>query len=159
MACWPKYRMQRGMQMDSKQNNTEKLNSILEKSDTIDAYLKQISNMLVNEPFGMYVSRLAIERDLSIPQLCRRSELNESYTYQVLKGARTPGRDKAIQLAVGLRLDVEGTNKLLRACGKSELYCRNKRDAIIIFSINNGMEIAAVNELLDAQSVAVLGDG
>ncbi len=144
--------------MDDKKANTEKLNSLLSQSHTIDAYLNQISDMLVNEPFGMYVSRLAIERNISIPQLCRRSALNESYTYQVLKGARNPGRDKTIQLAVGLGLDVEGTNKLLRAGGKSELYCRNKRDAIIIFSINNKMDMLAVNELLDSQNVPVLGD-
>lgn len=77
------------------------------------------------------------------------SELNETYGYQLFAGQRKgPSRDKVLQLVFGMRLTLRESDRLLKVAGVSPLYCKNRRDAIIIFCLDKGCTLREVNEEL-----------
>ena len=63
---------------------------------------------------------------------------------------RNPSRNKLLQLAFAMKLSLRETNRLLQAGGCNELYCKNRRDAIIIFCINHGETLQTADEQLYA---------
>lgn len=78
-----------------------------------------------------------------------RSGLNETYGYQLFAGQRAnPSRDKVLQLVFGMGLTLKEASRLMKIAGVSPLYCKNRRDAIIIFCISKRLSLQAVNEEL-----------
>lgn len=136
--------------MNNKNNSTTDLFQILSGSDSIDTFLDEYDSELEKPTFSAYINKLIKDRDCSIPRIIDRSGMSQSYCYQLFKGIRKPSRDKIIQLGVGMELSLKEINKLLKVGGKSELYCRDKRDAIIIFGINSG---STIMELARAASI------
>lgn len=134
--------------MDNKNNSTTDLFRILSNSDSIDVFLDEYDSVLEKPTFSAYINKLIEEKNCSIPEIIERSCMSQSYCYQLIKGIRKPSRDKIIQLGIGIELNLNEINKLLRVGGKSELYCRDKRDAIVIFGINNNLAVMDIEELL-----------
>ena len=80
--------------------------------------------------------------------LARESGLNATVVYDIFAGKSRPGRDHAIMLSIGLNCDLRETQRLLRLAGVSELWCKQRRDAIIIWCIEHSFDLAATdNEL------------
>ncbi len=86
----------------------------------------------------------------------RRSNLNRAYVYQIFLGKKYPSRDKVIALSFGLGLDAEEMQTLLKQAGYRELYPRDPRDTLILFAINQNMNILTTNELLYDHNIEVL---
>lgn len=128
--------------------STTTLFKMLSSSNDIDTFLEKYDHELEPDDFVEYLNKLAGEKKCSIPEVITRGSFNESYCYQIFKGTRKPSRDKIIQLGFAMGLDLYETNKLLRAGGKAELYCRDKRDAVIIFGLNNKLSIIDVEEVM-----------
>lgn len=128
--------------------STKALLKILDTSSNINEYIDKYENELIDMNFKEYINKLAEEKNCSIPDIIKQGEMNESYCYQLFKGIRKPSRDKIIQLCFGMKLNINESNKLLQTAEKSELYCKNKRDAIIIFGLNNNLPIIDVEEIL-----------
>lgn len=76
------------------------------------------------------------------------AQLNETFGYQIFKGQRKPSRNKVLQLALAMQLDLKETDRLLQAASVSTLYCKDRRDAIIIYCIEHGATLAETNESL-----------
>ena len=89
-------------------------------------------------------------------QVIRASGLNPTFCYQIFEGARRPGRDSAIMLAFGLGCSLV---EALRLAGASELWSRNRRDAIIIFCLEHGMDRAQTDDELWRLGEKTLIDG
>lgn len=112
------------------EKSTSKLFKMLNDSDDIYSFLEANEHELKPENFVDCLNKLISEKNCSIAEIIKNGDLNESYGYQILNGTRRPSRDKIIQVSFGLGLDLYETNRLLRAGGKAELYCRDKRDAV-----------------------------
>lgn len=76
------------------------------------------------------------------------AQLNETFGYQIFKGKRKPSRNKVLQLALGMRLNLKETDRLLQAAEVSTLYCKDRRDAIIIYCIEHDATLAETNDSL-----------
>ena len=76
------------------------------------------------------------------------AQLNETFGYQIFKGQRKPSRNKVLQLALAMHLDLKETNRLLQAASVSTLYCKDRRDAIIIYCIEHGGTLPETNDFL-----------
>ncbi len=144
--------------MDLKRKSTTELFKLLKTSESIDAFITAYDKELEKPSFSSFVGAILIEKNLTISQVIISANMNESYCYQLFKGTRNPSRDKIIQLALGMTLSVQELNKLLRIGGKGELYCRDKRDAILIFAINQGSTFHEVEELLYDRGLATLNE-
>lgn len=103
----------------------------------------------VEESFCDYLSRLAESKGISKSDMIKNSGIERTYAYQLLRGLRNPTRDKVLQFAIGLGLDLEETQGLLRAAHHSALYPRIKRDAAIIFGLAQHLSYTDILILLD----------
>lgn len=98
----------------------------------------------------MILRPLLDERGLRRPEMVRQAGINPTFGYQIFVGQRNPSRNKLLQLAFAMKLSLREANCLLQAAGCNELYCKNRRDAIIIFCINHGETLQTVDEQLYA---------
>ena len=72
-------------------------------------------------------------------------------------GCRHAVRDGRLQLlAVGQQATLAETQELLKQCGMAQLYPKNRRDAIILYGLTNGMDLFAVNDRLFAENEETL---
>lgn len=95
-----------------------------------------------------YLQQLLDEKGLVRVDVIHAASLNETFGYQIFKGQRNPSRDKVLQLAFAMKLTLKEANRLLQAAGVNELYCKNRRDAIIIFCLDRGYSLQRADEEL-----------
>lgn len=139
-----------------KKTNTEILNEKILKSNNIREFLDNNKDAINTASFADALYSFITIKNLKNSDFFRASDLSESYGYQLLNGKRQPSRDKVIQCSLGLSLSVAETNTLLKLAEKSELYVRNKRDAIILYSLNNQLSLIQSNMLLDEENEKVI---
>lgn len=87
------------------------------------------------ETLSAYLNKMLAAKGLKKNDVIRRSRLNQTFAYQIFAGDRKASRSKALQLAFALQLDLNETQRLLHVADAGTLYCKNRRDAIIIHAI------------------------
>lgn len=85
-----------------------------------------------------------------------RSNVEKHYAYQIFEDKKTPSRDKMIMLCIGMELSYEQTNTLFKVTGYSPLYAKDLRDNIIIYSLENKINVVDTNYLLDEKNLPIL---
>ena len=135
---------------------TDLLNNKLLQSDNIEEFIKKNQNELSSSDFCDYLYALVAERGLKNTQAIAQAQMSESYGYQLFNGRRQPSRDKVLQLALGISLTLSETNRLLMLASKSELYVRDKRDAVFMFAINKKMSVIETEKILNSQGLPSL---
>ncbi|MBO7453367.1 MAG: helix-turn-helix transcriptional regulator [Clostridiales bacterium] len=121
----------------------------------LDNYIGEI-NGKYKLRFYEYLSVLMRERNLTSTDLISASKIDRSYWYQIEKGDKTPGREKVIMIALGLKASLEETQKMLGLAGQNQLYSKDVRDSLIIYAINKNMTIMDANAMLNKYGVAEL---
>lgn len=126
---------------------TEELLNELLFTERIEDYL---DNDDVGETIKLsdYLSDLLERKGLKKNEVINRSMLNTTFGYQIFSGHRNPGRDKILQLAFGMEMNLRETQRALKFGGANELYPKDKRDAIIIHCISNGKSMEETEEAL-----------
>lgn len=124
--------------------------SVLEK-DRILSEIKKIS-------FVDYINQLMIEKNIEKSAVIKDSLIPRTYAYQIFQGSKQAGRDKVLQLAFAMKLDLDETNRLLTIAQHNHLYAKQQRDAIVIFALSNQYSLMETNELLDEFHHELLGD-
>lgn len=136
---------------------TDDLLKNLENAENIDDYISRNRKNFVDMSISEYLHELLEEKNMKQADVIKRSELQQNYACQIFNGTKNPSRDKLICIAVGMRLDMEETQRLLKICNRPVLYVKNERDSIIIYAINNKMSIIDTNELLAEKEMELLG--
>ena len=95
-----------------------------------------------------YLQQLLDEKSLVRAEVIRRAGLNEAFGYPIFTGQRGASRNKVLQLAFAMKLTLKEADRLLQAAGVNELYCKNRRDAIIIFCLDRGYDLQKTDEEL-----------
>lgn len=95
-----------------------------------------------------YLQQLLDEKGLERVSVVRKAGLNETFGYQIFMGSRNASRNKVLQLAFAMDLSLKEANRLLQAAGVNELYCKDRRDAIIIFCLDRGYTLQKTDEEL-----------
>lgn len=103
---------------------------------------------LADKSLSECLGELLEEKGLARIDVVREAGLNETFGYQIFKGQRNPSRNKVLQIAFAMHLDLRETNRLLRAAGVNDLYCKNRRDAIVIFCLDKGYTLRKTDEEL-----------
>lgn len=130
------------------QRPTSELLEALNSSDTIQDYLKNCHDDMVQTTPGKYLSQLALEKHLSKSDIFKNAEINEIYGYQIFSDTRTPSRDKLLCLCIGMQLEVSEAASLLKYSGYAPLYPRIRRDSIVLYGLLNHATIYEINEWL-----------
>lgn len=102
-----------------------------------------------------------INQELTVRGLRRRdvvrdSRLNQTFCYQIIAGTRRASRDKLLQLAFGMHLNIDSACELLERGGSNALRPNVPRDVIVAFCLERRMNIDACDDLLWAQGEQTL---
>lgn len=138
-----------------RKNTTRQLNE-LKNAKSFVGFVDKNTDAFSDESISDYLQRLCFERNVELAQVIRRSGIDRTYGYQLFNGRRTPSRDKLIQLGFGFPLMFSELQMLLRMAGKSQLYPRIRRDAAIIYGLNNNYTVTQMQELLEEQELPLL---
>lgn len=133
-------------------STTKKLDEILSNIDNESEMKKFMDNPKVTENFNSfleYFHSLSKVTKIPDPEMIKRSGIEKSYYYQIMKGTKTPGRDKILRLCIAAGLTLRETTRALQISKEAILYSKNRRDIIISVAINQKASVIDTNILLD----------
>lgn len=136
---------------------TDELDHEIEAATDIEDYLAKNKQNMLTCSLSEHLNMLMSQKGIGKADVVRDSLLDRVYVYQIFSGKKTPSRDKLIALAFGLHLSDNETQKMLKLSGNRELYSREERDALLLFSLHRKMSIFEANELLLSHNLTLLG--
>ena len=145
--------------MNEQRIKTEELMELLMKDRSLSSFLGSNAGELGQAPFHEYLRSLQQKKGEPAEKIILRGQIEKSFGHRLFKGTRKPSRDTCLQLAFGLELDVEQTQRLLKNAGKSVLYPRVLRDAAIIYSLHNQVSLTDTQIVLEELGVPLIGGG
>lgn len=125
---------------------TEELLERLLASATPEAYLEQ--GQTIDYTLPAYLQTLLKAHNVNRADVIRASGINGTVVYDIFAGKSKPGRDHAIMLALGLGCTLKECQRLLRLVGVSRLWCKSRRDAVVIWCIEQGLSRAQTDDEL-----------
>ena len=81
--------------------------------------------------------------------LATKTGLSYVYVCQIFLGKRKPSRDSLLRLCLGMEVELEQCQELLRRNMNSTLYVKRRRDAVIMYGILHRLGVYEVNDMLD----------
>lgn len=139
------------------EKSTDNLMNVLKSQKSYKDFWEGEIGELYFSSISEYLEVLLNQKHLKKSDVIRKANLDKNYAYQIFNGTKTnPSRDKIIMLAHGMELSLEETRKLLKICHLADLYVRDPRDSIIIFSLMHHQTLLETNELLYDFSLNIL---
>ena len=142
--------------MVEKIKTTELENQLSDINSFSDYIEKNDDELIINTELAEYLEKLIDETGCKKSDIIKQTNLNRAYVYQIFEGRKIPSRDKLISIAIGMGLDFESIQKLLKYAGLRPLYARDLRDAAIIFSVKKGCSFNETNCTLYDQGLKIL---
>lgn len=127
---------------------TEELLNELRHTKNIVYYMEFNSPYFFSENLPLYLKGLLLKSRRKKSLVIRSSCLNPSYAYQIFSGLKRPTRDKLIAILMAMKLSFDEIQRTLKHFGYAPLYAKSRRDAFIIFSIEQQMNVMQCNILL-----------
>ena len=137
--------------------NTANIVEELGLCDDFKTFYDENKEYMVSDTLGEMLKRLQEEKSLRKTDVIKRSELSEVYAYQIFSGQRHPDRKKLLCLAVGMSLDLEETQTLLKCAGYAPLYVKLPFDSVVAYGICKQLSVIQINEILFDNNLETLG--
>ena len=141
----------------TEENRTSTLLRRLVDTPDIEQFMECYARDLEIPSFHAYISELCTATEKKPEQVIKQAGIERTYGHQLFNGTRRPSRDKVIQLAFGLKLDLDGTQKLLQIAEKSHLYPKIKRDAAVMYCINHQKDFFETQSVLHTLGIDLTG--
>lgn len=139
------------------QKDTSKIVEELGLCADFKTFYNENKEYMVSATLSQMLNDLIKEKGLKKSEVIRKSELSEVYSYQIFSGLRVPERKKLLCLAVGMGLNLDEVQTLLKCAGYSPLYVKISFDSIVIYGICKQLSIVEINELLFEYDLETLG--
>jgi hypothetical protein len=139
------------------QKDTSRLLEELNLHPDFQSYYHKNKDHLVTSTLSELLEQLLTKKGLKKSQVIRNAELSEVYGYQIFSGIRVPERKKLLCLAIGMDLNIDETQQLLKAAGYSQLYVKLPFDSVILYGLCKGLSVVQINELLYTYELEMLG--
>ena len=120
--------------------------AIVKESRTLQETLKKLPPD--ERSFREWTNQLMGRKRISKSDVVKKSELNPTFAYQILSEQRHAKRDKLLQLAFAMELDIETSSELLERGGVNALKPRSRRDVIIAYCLAHGIALNECDEIL-----------
>ena len=133
---------------DSTTSNLAKVLSNIDSAHEMEEYMDLAKVKDSCQSFPDYFRSLDAVQEMDSGELIRNSGLERSYYYQVMKGTRSPGRDKVLRLCLAAGLNLKETTRALELSGNAVLYPRKRRDIILTVAVNQMADVDDTNLLL-----------
>lgn len=139
------------------QKDTSEIVKQLGLSPDFQTFYQENRNYMVTGSLSELLTELLERKGLKKSQVIKNAEFSEVYGYQIFSGVRIPERKKLLSLAVGMGLNIEETQKLLKCAGYSPLYVKLPFDSIVLYGLCKAMSVVQINELLYEYELETLG--
>ena len=103
------------------QKDTSKIVEELGLCPDFQTFYQENKDYMVSGNLATLLAQLLDAKELKKAQVIKNAELSEVYGYQIFSGLRVPERKKLLCLAVGMQLNIEETQRLLKCAGYSQL--------------------------------------
>lgn len=137
--------------------DTSEMLKELERCEEFRTFHRANEPLLADRSVADYLNELIAAKRLKKADVIRRSQLSEPYGYQIFSGYRVPERPKLLSLAIGMQLDLQEVQALLKHAGYAALYVKNEFDCVIIFGICKRLSVLDINALLYDYGLDMLG--
>ena len=137
--------------------DTAKIVEELQLCPNFTTFYNENKNYMTNESLSALLNKLIVDKQLHKSKVIKRSELSEVYAYQIFSGRRTPERNKLLSLAVGMMLNIEEAQTLLKCAGYPPLYVKRPFDSIVLYGLSKELSVPEINDLLFQYGLETLG--
>lgn len=134
---------------------TEELMNELRKTADINGFFNKHENEFIKETPSSFLNYLISTKNTTAADAAKESGVGE-YVYKILNGTRKPSRNVLIAVALGMKLELEETQLLLRISKFAVLDSRDKRDSVIIYGLVNHLTVFNVDDLLTQNDMVTL---
>lgn len=132
--------------------STTQLITLLNQNTPLDDILEILPDL----DFVSYLETCLEKKDLKKSEVIEKTNLQKNYAYQICNGTKKGSKEKIIQLALAMHLDLHDTNNLLSLSNNGLLYAKVKKDAILIYALQHHYDLYQTNELLLAHGFEIL---
>ncbi|WP_373599772.1 hypothetical protein [Paraclostridium bifermentans] len=142
-------------------DKTIELMSILndiEDENYLDEFIKSAINNFSDLGLPKFFEDICGTKNIKKSVLIKNADIDRTYGYQILSGAKKPSRDNILKLCISANLNLDESNKALKLGNVGELYPKNPRDSIIIFGINKNLDLLKIDDLLYNRGFDILGE-
>lgn len=137
--------------------DTSKIVEELGLSPDFKTFYDENKKYMVTQSLSSLLNKKLDEKNLSKADVIRKSEISEVYAYQIFSGIRVPERKKLLCLAIGMGLNIDEVQTLLKTAGYSQLYVKIPFDSIILYGVCNKKSVIEINEILYDYDLETLG--
>ena len=139
------------------QKDTSRLLEELNLHPDFQSYYHENKDHLITSTLSELLEQLLKKKGLKKSQVISNAEFSEVYGYQIFSGIRVPERKKLLCLAIGMELNIDETQQLLKAAGYSQLYVKLPFDSVVLYGLCRGLTVVQINELLYSYELEMLG--
>ena len=130
---------------------TSDMKETLMSAPDLDRFLTEHQGDFAQESAADYLNLLFSRKNVTKAALAKNACMSEVYLHQIFAGKRNPSRNRLICICFGLGASLKETQDFLKHCRHAQLYAKNKRDAIVIYGLVNGLDLNEVNDKLFAE--------
>ena len=139
------------------QKDTSEIVKELGLSRDFQTFYNENKEYMISADLTQLLAELLDAKGLKKSQVIKNAELSEIYGYQIFSGLRTPERKKLLCLTVGMGLNIDEAQQLLKCAGYSPLYAKKPFDSVVLYGLHNGLSVLKINELLYKYDLETLG--
>ena len=139
------------------EKDTAELVKQLQLSPDFQCFYRENKDYIVDKTLAQLLEQLLKTTGITKAKAIKNAEMSEIYGYHIFAGSRIPERGKVLALAIGMGLDLEQVQQLLKAAGYSTLYVKRPFDSVVLYGIVKHMSVAQINELLYDYGMETLG--
>ena len=139
----------------------KKTDELLQELSTVadmKEYLAGNAEEFITKDFSVYLEEYTARKGYDKGEVARLSGLDRFYVYEIYRGRKLPTADKIVCLALALELTLEETQHLLMTASRPVLYAKKKKDSILIFAVNNKMNVVETNAMLYEAGESLLSE-
>ena len=139
------------------QKDTTEIVKELGLSPDFQTFYNENKEYMVSQNLAQLLEELLKSKDLKKSQVIKNAELSEIYGYQIFSGLRVPERKKLLCLTVGMGLNIDETQQLLKCAGYPPLYVKKPFDSVVLYGLCKGLSVIEINEMLYKHGLETLG--
>lgn len=139
------------------QKDTTEILKQLQLCGDFKTFYDENKDYMVNKSLAQLLEQLLQETGMTKAKAIKNAEMSEMYGYHIFAGTRTPERGKVLALAIGMGLNIDQVQLLLKTAGYSTLYAKRPFDSIVLYGIVKKLTVPQINELLYDYGMETLG--
>ena len=139
------------------QKDTSELVKELDLCPDFCTFYNENKDYIISQNLAELLAQLLERKGIKKSQAIKNSEIAEVYGYQIFSGLRVPERKKLLSLAIGMGLNVEEAQQLLKCAGYPQLYVKLPFDSIVLYGLCKKLTVVQINELLYEYGWETLG--